>query len=46
LQQLLPDVLPLVNADGTITFPQITTISEGTATYANDQTTVTVSPTR
>jgi hypothetical protein len=46
LQQLLPDVLPLVNANGTITFPQITTISEGTATYANDQTTICVSPTR
>jgi hypothetical protein len=45
LQQLLPDVLPLVNADGTITFPQFTTISEGTITYANDQTTVYVSPT-
>jgi len=46
LQQLLPDVLPLVNANGSIIFPQITTISEGTITYANDQTTIYVSPTR
>jgi hypothetical protein len=45
LQQLLPDVVPLVNADGTITFPQFTTISEGTFTFANDQTQVYVSPT-
>ena len=35
LEQLLPDVQALVNADGTITFPQFTTISEGTFPVAN-----------
>ena len=46
LEQLLPDVLPMVTGTGnnlTITLPQSFTISEGTVTFANDQTTVQVS---
>jgi len=42
--QLLPDVLPMVNPDGTVTLPQSFTVSEGTYTFANDQTTIYISP--
>lgn len=44
LQQLLPDVVPLVNANGSITLPQPVTIPEGPFQVANG-TTVYVSPT-